>query len=409
MNIFVHRDFQNRFCSIFLKLFALMLIFINFTSCSPGSCTGKNSCCDFGRPPVLCYKSDYVINYNDCFKEIPIGWDEACMQRIQKVPLTEDMFNAFEPIDPNYRLARGDILEISIFGEEESTVEKAMIAPDGRIYYTFLDGVQAADRTPEEVAKEIETKLKHLFLNPQVSITTRESQALNYRILGRVRQPGVYPFGGPVTLREAVADAGGLITQKAKDQDYGRRYLIPYANLKDSFIVRGNKKLDVDFDKLLHEGDHSQNIYLRPDDYIYIAGYEKKEVFVLGYVNAPQRLPFVPEMTLMSAIATVGGWPTPSPYSPNLDRVMVIRGSLDCPKACVVSVNKIMCGEALDLCLEPGDIVYASHKNFRFGREMVLLAIDAFVSSFVSSAGEHYTRIHWFDMEAEDTSGGDEP
>lgn len=400
--------FQKRLSLSVLSIFGLALIMYSLSSCSPGSCAGKNSYCDFGRPPVLCYKTDYIIDYNDCFEEVCIGSDESCLEPLQKAHLTGDMFNPFEPIDPNYRLARGDILEISIFDEEETTIENAMIAPDGKLYYTVLEGIQAADRKPDEVAKEIQANLDHLFLHPLVSITPRETQALNYRVLGRVQTPGVFPFEGPVTLSEAISEAGGLLTQTAKEQDYGRRYLIPYANLENSFITRGNQKLDVDFQKLLLEGDNSQNIYLRPDDYIYIAGSERKEVFVLGYVNAPQRLPYVPKMTLMSTIATVGGWPTPSPYSPNLDRVLVIRGSLECPRVCCVSVNTILCGQALDVFLEPGDIVYASHKHFRFGREMVLFAIDSFITAFVSGAGEHYTRLHWFDRATEENEGGEE-
>jgi len=403
----MNESFQKRIGLPVLSLFALALILNSFSSCSPGSCDGKNSCCDFGRPPVLCYKTDYVLDYNDCFEEVQIGSDEACLEPIQNMPLTEEMFNPFEPIDPDYRLARGDVLEISIFGEDETTIENAMIAPDGKLYYTVLNGIQAAGRRPDEVAKEIQNNLDHLFLNPLVSVTPRETQALNYRVLGRVQAPGEFPFEGPVTIREAISEAGGLLTPVSKEQDYGRRYLIPYYDLSRSFIVRGSRKLDIDFHKLLYEGDNTQNIFLRPDDYIYIAGSENREVFVLGYVNAPQRLPYVTGMTLMSTIATVGGWPTPNPYSPNLKRVLVIRGSLECPRVCVVDVDKILCGQALDVRLEPGDIVYASHKHFRFAREMVLFAIDSFITSFVSSAGEHYTRIHWFGDTVEEDEGGE--
>ncbi len=386
----------------------LALVSLGMGGCNSTCCIGKRSCCDFGRGPILCSKADCVIDYNDCFQEICVGKEESCMDGLRKAPLADEMFDPYAPIDPHYTLSKGDILQISVFGEEETAVENAMIAPDGKIYYTVLEGVQAEGRTPGQVAKDLERQLDELFLHPVVTVVPKVSQGLNFRVLGRVQQPGEYPITGPVTISEAVSEAGGLLTPASKEGDSGRRYMVPYVDLNESFIVRGNRKLDVNFNKLLLEGDNRENIYVRPNDYIYIAGSEIKEVFILGYVTSPQRLPYVNGMTLMSSLASVGGWQSPNPYSPDLANILVIRGSLDCPRVCHVNLENILCGIARDVYLQPGDIVYASHKQFRFLREMFLLAISAFTNSFASSAGDYYG-VKWFstDTTDDDTGGTD--
>lgn len=376
-----------------LSGFLLMAAVLTSCSCI---CGLGPTCCDFGRPDVLAYQPTCIIDYNDCFEEYDLC-DAPCVQCLRKVPITSDMLNPFQPIDVDYRLARGDVLEIAILDEEETTIENAVIAPDGRLYYMFLNGLAAAGKNPNELSKNIESQLGNMFVNPCVSVSPKDSQTLNYRVFGRVRNPGEFPFAGPVTLREAIAQSGGLLTQSMKEQDYARRYMVPYVDLSRSFIARGNSKLDVDFGKLLGEGDETQNIYLKPGDYIYVAPAETRDVFVLGYVNGPQRISFIPGMTLMSTLAISGGWPTPSPYSPNLERILVVRGSLECPQVCVVDVKKILHGHARDVYLKPGDIVYASHKQFRFGRELVLLAINSFIGNFVGSAAEYYAEFVWFD------------
>lgn len=370
-----------------MRLFLIALVFV-LSGCSCGG---------LRQSQVMVSQEHTIIDYNDCFEEYCLDPEANAFQAIKKQPLSPEMFDPFQPIDSEYRLAKGDILELSVFGEEESLVDNAMIAPDGNLYYAFLDGLPAEGRKPEELAKDIASKLDHLFLEPQVSVIPKKTEALTYRILGRVRSPGEFSFEGPVSLREAIGNAGGLFSQsKTGNGEYVRNLLVPYVNLEESFIVRDNKKLDIDFAALLIEGDSTQDIYLRPGDYVYIVSAETQEVFVLGSVLTPQRVTYVPGMTLMSALTKAGGWPTNSPYSPDLKRFMVIRGGLECPKACQVNLRKILTGKARDLYLQPGDIVYATHKKFRFARELVYLAVDAFVYSFVTSAGVHYAREHWF-------------
>lgn len=377
----------------------LFLIAGLFTGCNRGCdipCVDINWCC--GRPDVMMSWETCVIDYNDCFEEYDLT-EYGYGNLYEKLELTPDLFDPYQPIVPDYKFSKGDILQVAVFGEDETFVSGAVVAPDGKLYYSVLDGIQADGKSPKEVSKELQLSLDELFVDPIVTIVPKEVVGPAYRILGRVRVPGEYKIEGPITVREAIAQAGGLFSEADKDTgDHPGRATIPYTDLDKSLMMRGNKQVDINFYDLLFSGREDQNIYVKPSDYIYVAGSETKEVFMLGYVNAPQRIPHTMDMTLMTAFASVGGWPTPNPYSPDLHRIVVIRGGLECPQVCVVDVKKILHGKARDLRLEPGDIVYASHKQWRTAREVVHIAVDTFIGAFVGSFGSHYAREHWFDQ-----------
>lgn len=388
-----------------IKKFIVIILLIAVIS----GCSKCDLPCSYGcfcrRPAVLTSWEPWVLDYNDCLPECN-SMGSHLMLPIQS--LTADMFDPYQPIDPDYRLGKGDLVEISVFGEEEVSVKKAMVAPDGNIYYTVLPGVPAVGRTPEEVADELSVALGKYFVDPRVTIIPLETTLPSFKILGRVRGPGEFPIEGPITLREGIFLAGGLLSEASKDiEDDGGGYRlnVPSFDLSNSFVVRDKHRLAVDFSRLFNTADTSQNIYLKPGDYIYIAGAEYREVFVLGYALGPQRLPFVDDMTLMGAITSAGGWPTSGPYSADLCKIVIVRGSLECPRAAVVDVRKILNGQARDLFLCPGDIVYLSHKQWRTVRELVIEALYSFFDTFAISAASYYSN-QWFHGNID--SGGEE-
>lgn len=353
----------------------------------------KAPCCiDGRRPQVMCSRNDWVWDYT-----LPCEEERKCCGRA-KVPLTEEDFDPYRVIDREYRLSIGDILEISVFGDEETFVETVPVAADGCLYYAFLDGIQAVGRTSNDVSEEIESKLSHLFVKPIVTIIPKIANGMTFRILGRIQQPGLYPIQGAVRLRDAIGEAGGIYSEYGSDRsslgDDSPNMVV--ANLPGSFIIRNGEKLDVDFQKLIFSADDSQNIYVRPGDYIYIAPNVDQAVFVLGAVLSPQRVSYSRGLTLMQVLTSGGGWISGTPFSPDMRHILVIRGSLDCPCVAQLNLCKILNGEARDLYLKPGDIVYVQDKPMRFGRELVRMAIETFVISFGSAAGGYYGSTKWF-------------
>jgi polysaccharide export outer membrane protein len=115
-----------------------------------------------------------------------------------------------------YRLDSGDLLRITVFGQEEMTGEYAVDGA-GFISLPLLAQVQARGRTAEELEEEISQRLRSqsLLVNPSVNI-----QILTYRpffILGQVAHPGQYAYVEGMTVLTAVAMAGGFTTRADTD------------------------------------------------------------------------------------------------------------------------------------------------------------------------------------------------
>lgn len=109
-----------------------------------------------------------------------------------------------------YRIAPGDEVTISIFGAPELDRTGAVDAA-GNFAVPLAGTISAAGRTPEEFATQIEAKLRGPYLkNPKVAVNVKQSGAQQMvTIDGEVRQPGVYPVVGRLTLQQAIATARG--------------------------------------------------------------------------------------------------------------------------------------------------------------------------------------------------------
>ena len=115
----------------------------------------------------------------------------------------------------SYKLASGDVISISVFGEPDLSVTDLRLTDAGSFSYPFIGEVLAKGKTAAEIEQLIVNKLNGDYLvDPRVSVSV-----LTYRefyISGEVKSPGGYPFQPGLTLRRAVALAGGL-TERASE------------------------------------------------------------------------------------------------------------------------------------------------------------------------------------------------
>lgn len=128
-----------------------------------------------------------------------------------------------------------------------------------------------------------------------ISVSLVGANSQRVWVLGRLNKPGVYPLAGPMTLLEAISEAGGpapagefatLSGPVARATSGGGTH--EAADLSRAFVLRKGQMLRVDFEQLLREGDMSQNIYLKPDDFIYLPSATAGSVHVLGAINNPR-------------------------------------------------------------------------------------------------------------------------
>src|SRR5690606_30029716 len=103
----------------------------------------------------------------------------------------------------------------------------------------------------------------------------------------------------------------------------------PHANLFKSYVIREGEMLPVDLNRLLKQGDMSQNIVMRGGDKIYIADSNSAYLMMMGEVGR-EGIIALPAgyISLREALAIAGG----IPYTGDKAYIQVIRGSIVCPK-----------------------------------------------------------------------------
>ncbi len=289
--------------------------------------------------------------------------------------------SCFLPYDPtSYRFSVGDVVDVSVFGFND-TVAMTPVAPDGKLYYLFMEGIPAVDRTPAEVERDIERGLARLFNQPSVSILPRQFAKNKFLALGKLVYPGTYPLESSLTLRQALARAGGLA------QGIYRGSTIQLASLKDSYLLREGQRLPINFEALVNRNDASQDVYMRPGDILYIASGLGQEVYLMGAVAEQKTAAYTDGLTLVQLLS--GSSDRGGGYQPNarLSQVLILRGALNDPQAIEVDMAGILKGRESDVALLPGDIVYIPEKPFRFARELARSVVLTFVKTFASEYG----------------------
>ncbi len=107
-----------------------------------------------------------------------------------------------------YRLASGDRLRVIVFGQDTLSNIYGVDA-QGRIAMPLIADVPAAGRTPRELERQIENRLRGGYLRePRVSVEVDAYRP--FFVLGEVNSPGQFPFVVGMTAQTAVAIAGGF-------------------------------------------------------------------------------------------------------------------------------------------------------------------------------------------------------
>lgn len=121
-------------------------------------------------------------------------------------PERSDLFEQGRP----YVIGPFDKLNIEVYGVGELNQKEIQIDAGGLISLPLLGTIQAAGLTPQELAHVIETKLRGQFIrDPQVTVNLKETVSQVVTVDGEVKEPGLYPVVGRMTLMRAVAVAKG--------------------------------------------------------------------------------------------------------------------------------------------------------------------------------------------------------
>jgi polysaccharide export outer membrane protein len=160
----------------------------------------------------------------------------------------------------HYKLGPGDEIEITVWRNPELTA-KVPVRPDGRITAPLIEDMTAVGKSPNELAREIETKLGEFVRNPTVSVmvtrfvgNTREQ----VRVIGQAAKPTALPYTQGMTVLDVMIAVGGITDFAA-----GNR----------AVLIRGlenNRQYRLRLQDLLKGGDVSANADVLPGDVIII-------------------------------------------------------------------------------------------------------------------------------------------
>jgi len=238
-----------------------------------------------------------------------------------------------------YVIGEEDTITVSVWGNPQLSLS-VPVRPDGKISLPLLDDIQAAGLTPLQLKKVITERLSEYIEHPQVTVIVTGMNSFKVYVHGAVATPGVVTLHGKTTLLQLITMVGGVN---------------PTADLRNAYLMRKGKKLEVDFHRLLEEKDLSQDILLEPDDAIFIPDGFENRISVVGEVKNPQTLLYREGMTVLDVILQVGGF---TPYA-KTSKVIVLRRKgkekekLTVPMDDVIEDGKI----EKNIPVEPGDII----------------------------------------------------
>ena len=276
---------------------------------------------------------------------------------------------AAEAVASAYCLGVGDVLSISVYGEEGS-LHETPVDPNGNITYVLAGAVPAAGRTIDELRADLQTRISAKLSRGIVNVVPTRFGSQTYTILGELNYPGTYLIEGRTTVLDAIAKARGLRT------GYFRNSTAEMADYRHATLMRGGQVVPLDFEALLQQGNASQNVELRNGDIITIPSSLVRSIYVLGEVNFPRTVGFVTSVSLIQALTEAKG------IKPTSDgRIVIVQGSLSRPVVRVAHYDQMLAGKEANLSLSPGDIVYIPPRRFAFLREVVEKAIAAFANT----------------------------
>lgn len=113
------------------------------------------------------------------------------------------------PLEQGYRIAPLDTLSVKVFKMPDLSGDYE-VDLTGQIALPLIGSLRAVDLTTAELDDRLTAKLSEKYLqNPDISVGVKSSTRRNVTVDGAVSKVGTFSVNGPMTLIQAVAQAGG--------------------------------------------------------------------------------------------------------------------------------------------------------------------------------------------------------
>lgn len=161
------------------------------------------------------------------------------------------------PSAKTYQVGPPDQLTITIL--PEPVIERTVtVRPDGRFSMDLIGDVQAAGRSTQEIAEEIEERVSQFKRDASVNVALAQSRSTQVTVLGEVGNPQTFPLERDTRVVEALGRVGGPTIFAEKD------------DIRVIRFTEGNTRiLNVDLDAIA-QGDLSTNLMLQGGDLVMV-------------------------------------------------------------------------------------------------------------------------------------------
>jgi len=186
----------------------------------------------------------------------------ACVEQVKTLPMPAPEIIAGSYANAgDYRIGPGDTLSVIVWHNSELTTTLT-VRPDGRISMPLVGEAVAAGRTPIDVGKELQDRLKPYVKDPLVTVTPTQFVGpftRQVRIVGEAVQPRAIPYTANMTVLDVMIAAGGL----TKYADGDRAEII-------RTVLGVQQVYRVHLDSLIRDGDITANVSVHPGDILII-------------------------------------------------------------------------------------------------------------------------------------------
>jgi polysaccharide export outer membrane protein len=196
---------------------------------------------------------------------------------------------------PEYLLAAGDLIRISVFQNPTMTLE-TRVTENGSVTYPLVGNLKVGGLTIPSAEQTIADALRQggYVKEPQVSIALLQNRGNQVSVLGQVNRPGRFPLETfNMRLSEVLAIAGGISATGAETA--------VVTGLRDGKPFRQN----IDIAGMYLGSKLDEDLTMAGGDVIYV--HRQPLFYIYGEVQRPGSYRIERNMTIQQALAQGGG------------------------------------------------------------------------------------------------------
>ena len=292
----------------------------------------------------------------------------------------------------DYPIGPGDVLQISVPSIDQLKDRTVRVSGDSTIALPLVGELRVDGLTESKLRDALRRRLTKYMYDPQIEVFVKEYRSRQVAVTGAVDKPGNYNLtGGAETILDMITLAGGL-----RDDAADRVVLIPAESNGGALTKAESTATAADQNtpatvkptppsiQPLHEGARGprsrarldplvislRNIDLgsddtnylempvRPRDVIVIPG--GGSVMIEGWVRNPGPVKITPGLTVLGAIAAVGG----PLFAADTKSVEIVRSGAQGKKIVLkANLDQIMLRRKGDLEVQQDDVILVDYSN----------------------------------------------